>query len=190
MKRGLCFEPMSSIPKSVSAGQPGAALSVSRFDRIVDRFGATASFLCAVHCALLPLVFGVLPALGLAFLANHAIERAFVAFAIVLATTSLLFGLRRHGSYRAFWVLIPGIVLLVAGMFVGLDHSNILHAVLVTSAARWWRSRTSSTCVSITYTAPIAGTDTPRCHCVTGPLLPSISAYPARSAPHASPSSP
>lgn len=103
----------------------------TRWNRLVDRFGAVASFVCAVHCALLPIVFGVLPALGLAFLADHRIERAFVVFAIALATTSLLFGLRRHGSWRAFWVLIPGIVLLVAGLVVGESHANTLHAVLV-----------------------------------------------------------
>ena len=39
----------------------------SRFDRL----GATASFLCAVHCAALPLVIATLPAIGLGFLANH-----------------------------------------------------------------------------------------------------------------------
>ncbi len=103
----------------------------TRWNRLVDRFGAVASFVCAVHCALLPIVFGVLPALGLAFLADHRIERAFVVFAIALATTSLLFGLRRHGSWRAFWVLIPGIVLLVTGLVVGESHANTLHAVLV-----------------------------------------------------------
>ncbi len=105
----------------------------TRWNRFVDRFGALASFLCAVHCALLPVVFGVLPALELAFLSDHRIERTFVAFAVALATTSLLFGLRRHGSWRAFWVLIPGIALLVAGLLVGDSHANPLHAVLVSS---------------------------------------------------------
>ena len=43
----------------------------------------------------------------------------------------LAFGLRRHGSWRAFWFLIPGIVLLVAGLLVGASHADALHAVLV-----------------------------------------------------------
>jgi len=107
------------------------AAPIGPLDRAIDRFGAAASFVCAVHCALLPIVFGVLPALGLAFLADHRIERAFVVFAIALATTSLAFGLRRHGSWRAFWFLIPGIALLVAGLFVGASHADTLHAVPV-----------------------------------------------------------
>lgn len=97
----------------------------------VDRFGAFASMLCAVHCALLPLVFGILPALGLGFLANHGFEQIFVSFAIVLATISLIYGLRKHGSYRAFVFLVPGIVLLLIGVTNGVDHSNPWHAMIV-----------------------------------------------------------
>ncbi|HXD83673.1 MAG TPA: MerC domain-containing protein, partial [Rudaea sp.] len=44
-----------------------------------DRLGAAASLLCAVHCAALPFVLALLPALGLGFLANHGFERAFIA---------------------------------------------------------------------------------------------------------------
>lgn len=97
----------------------------------MDRFGAFASMLCAIHCALLPLIFGILPALGLGFLAGHAFEQVFVSFAIVLATISLMFGLRKHGSYRAFWFLVPGILLLVAGVLAGADHGNPWHAAVV-----------------------------------------------------------
>lgn len=122
---------MSSVPKILAIDEAVGVKRPRSLDRVIDRVGALASFLCAVHCALLPVVFGVLPALGLAFLADHAIERAFVGFAIVLASTSLLFGLRKHGSYRAFWFLIPGIVLLIIGMLVGADHSDVRHAVLV-----------------------------------------------------------
>ena len=47
-----------------------SAHQTSLFHRLADRFGATASFLCAVHCALLPLVIAALPAIGLGFLAR------------------------------------------------------------------------------------------------------------------------
>ena len=101
---------------------------VSRF---ADRFGATASFLCAVHCAALPLVIAVLPAIGLGFLANHRFERGFVAFASVLAVTTLIVGFRRHQQFRAFWFLVPGILLLAAGMIVDFEANATVHAVLV-----------------------------------------------------------
>jgi hypothetical protein len=99
--------------------------------RLADRFGATASFLCAVHCAVLPLVIAALPALGLGFLADHHFERAFIAFASVLALTTLIVGFRRHRNFRAFWFLVPGIALMTAGIIVDVDDSVTLHAVLV-----------------------------------------------------------
>ena len=98
---------------------------------LADRFGATASSLCAVHCALLPLVIATLPAIGLGALANHAYERAFIAFASVLAVTTFIVGFRRHRRFRAFWFLAPGILLLAAGIVVDFDENAMLHAVLV-----------------------------------------------------------
>jgi len=103
----------------------------SLFARLADRFGATASFLCAVHCALLPLVIAALPAIGLGFLANHRFERGFIAFASVLALTTLVVGFRRHRQFRAFWFLVPGITLLTAGIIVDFEHNSTLHAILV-----------------------------------------------------------
>ncbi|MFZ2235004.1 MAG: MerC domain-containing protein [Dokdonella sp.] len=96
-----------------------------------DRFGATASFLCALHCALLPLIFAALPALGLSFLADHAFERAFVGFSVALAITSLIFGFRRHRRLVAFLFMVPGVLLLVAGVLFNVDHTNVSHAVMV-----------------------------------------------------------
>jgi hypothetical protein len=104
----------------------------SRVACYTDRVGATASFLCALHCAALPLLLGILPALGLGFLADHAFERGFVAFASVFAAPSLILGFRRHQDFRAFALLVPAIALLVAG--VACDPGRFaLHAVLVTS---------------------------------------------------------
>jgi len=103
----------------------------NRWARFADRFGATASFLCAIHCALLPLLVAALPALGLSFLADHRYERAFILFATLLALTSLAIGFRRHQRFGAFWFLVPGIVLLLAGAVIALDDATNLHAMLV-----------------------------------------------------------
>ena len=121
------MNPEPSIESSVQ--QPGTPSS----GKLADRFGATASFLCAVHCALLPLVIAALPALGLGFLANHRFERGFIAFASVLALTTFVIGFRRHRRFRAFWFLAPGILLLAAGIIVDFESSATLHAVLVAS---------------------------------------------------------
>jgi hypothetical protein len=103
----------------------------SAWPRIADRFGASASFLCAVHCAVLPLIIAVLPAIGLGILADHRFERGFIVFASVLALTTFWIGFRRHRRFRAFWFLAPGIALLLAGIAVDFEQSATLHAILV-----------------------------------------------------------
>jgi len=70
--------------------------SKSHWWHVADRVGATASFLCAIHCALLPFVLALLPFLGLEFLADHRFERDFVFFACTLALFALVGGYRRH----------------------------------------------------------------------------------------------
>lgn len=101
-----------------------------RLARFTDRFGATASFLCAIHCALLPFVLALLPAMGLAFLASHTFERVFVVFAVLLALASLITGWRRHQRFHALWILLPGIVLLSVGI-VHVAGTGLMHTVLL-----------------------------------------------------------
>ena len=101
-----------------------------RLAQLTDRIGATASFVCALHCAALPLVVALLPALGLGFLASHLFERVFVVCAILFATSSLTFGFRKHQGKAAFALLLPGVVLLVTGIIIDLHSSPVLHAVL------------------------------------------------------------
>ena len=99
---------------------------------LADRLGATASFLCAIHCAALPFVLALLPALGLSFLADHGFERGFIAFASVLASWSIGSSYRRHRRPHAVWLLLPGLALLWLGAFIVDEHYGLgIHAVLV-----------------------------------------------------------
>jgi len=100
--------------------------------QLADRVGATASFICALHCAALPFVMAVLPALGLGFLADHLFERIFIACASTLALAVLAHGYRRHHDARALRMLAPGFALLWTGGFLVDGHDTIgLHALLV-----------------------------------------------------------
>ena len=99
---------------------------------VADRVGAVASFLCAVHCAALPFVIAVLPALGLSFLADHKFERIFIAFASCLALTALIRGYRRHHIARPLYFVVPGLALLWIGAWVfDSEDALALHATLV-----------------------------------------------------------
>ena len=57
----------------------------------LDRVGATGSLLCAIHCALLPMLIAVLPSLGIAAWLGEDFERGFVAFATLLLIVAFSF---------------------------------------------------------------------------------------------------
>lgn len=100
--------------------------------QVADRVGAIASFLCAIHCALLPFVLALLPFVGLGFLADHRFERIFVLFACALATLALGRGYRRNQEPLPLLLAVPGIALLVLGVVYLEGPSVITHSVLVT----------------------------------------------------------
>lgn len=100
--------------------------------RRADRVGFAASFLCAVHCALLPLALALLPALGLNLGGWVDIDQAFVVFATLLGLTTLTLGYRRHRAFRAWFLLLPGLALVWAGAFTHLHDHTLTHAVVMT----------------------------------------------------------
>ena len=112
---------MNAIPRTpIARTQPKGLL---------DRVGATGSMLCAVHCAALPLVLAIAPAIGAGF-ASHGFEVGFIAFASGLGLTSLVLGYRRHRVGRALLLLVPGIALLWTAVLFEPLHANLIaHAV-------------------------------------------------------------
>lgn len=100
--------------------------------RDADRIGFAASFLCAIHCALLPLALALLPALGLGVGGWIDIDQGFVVFATLLGATTLTLGYRRHRAYRAWALLVPGLLLVWAGAFTRLHDHTASHAVVMT----------------------------------------------------------
>lgn len=101
--------------------------------KFLDRFGATGSLVCAVHCALLPALLAVAPALGLSFWLSEGVEATIVIFVTVLGLFSLIWGYLRHRALQALVLLLPGLALLWAGLLhPGLHHSAVPHAVVMT----------------------------------------------------------
>ncbi len=117
-------------PMAMPVPQTGAP-RVSPLAVAADRVGATASFLCAVHCALLPFVIALLPLIGLGFLADHRFERIFVACAAALASVTIITAWRRHRKLHALFLLVPGITLLLAGIVIDIGRHEWLHTTLV-----------------------------------------------------------
>lgn len=92
---------------------PSVSLEVAgaKFDRV----GAGASFLCALHCALMPLIVIFLPIWGLGFLASEPVEWALIACSAVLGALALIFNYRQHRAIWMFGVLLLFVALLLGG---------------------------------------------------------------------------
>jgi len=105
----------------------------SPLHRLLDRFGATGSMICAVHCALTPVLLAAIPSLGLSVWLGDGIERAFVVFVTVVGLFSLMWGYRRHRTFRALGVLLAGLALLWVGQLYPPVHDSVVtHAVVMT----------------------------------------------------------
>ncbi|HVR81175.1 MAG TPA: MerC domain-containing protein [Luteimonas sp.] len=99
----------------------------------LDRLGATGSLLCAIHCALLPLLIALLPSLGIAVWLGEGFEHGFVLFATLLGLTSMVWGYRRHRAIRALGLLLTGLAALwFAVLYAPLHHALVPHAIMMT----------------------------------------------------------
>lgn len=104
-----------------------------RLHLLLDRLGATGSLVCAIHCALLPVLIAVLPSLGVAMWLGDDFERGFVVFASLLGLFTLIQGYRRHRAVRALGMLVPGLTGLWFGIgYEPLHHQVVPHAVIMT----------------------------------------------------------
>ena len=100
---------------------------------VLDRLGATGSLLCAIHCALLPLLIALLPSFGIAAWLGEGFERGFVLFASLLGLSTLVWSYRRHRVMRAIGLLLPGLAALWFGvLYAPLHHSLVPHAIVMT----------------------------------------------------------
>ena len=82
----------------------------------LDSIGMTASALCAIHCAIVPLVFTSLPLLGLGFLANPWIEWGMIILAFIIGISSIsLSYIRTHRRVLPMALLTAGFIIIICG---------------------------------------------------------------------------
>ena len=81
----------------------------------LDALGVTASVLCAIHCAILPLVVASLPIFGVNIVHNALFEYGMIGLAFVVGTVALWHGFTRHHQRLTPWLLFAGgMILLIA----------------------------------------------------------------------------
>lgn len=61
-----------------------------------DALGVTASVACAIHCAILPLLFTSLPFMGIDFVNDHGFEYFMIGLAFVIGVLALAHGYFKH----------------------------------------------------------------------------------------------
>ncbi len=95
----------------------------------LDRAGMTASVVCAVHCALLPLVITLLPLWGLEFLAEEWVELFMIGLALIIGILSLSVSFKKHHQRKMpLLLLTAGFGIIVIGH---LSHSALLEPILI-----------------------------------------------------------
>lgn len=99
-----------------------AKVSESAKSERLDKVGASASALCALHCALMPFVLSVLPILGLGFLADERAEWGLLLLSVILATSSLCVGYRSHRSRRPLAIASVGVTMLLIARLTHHQH--------------------------------------------------------------------
>lgn len=97
----------------------------------LDRVGASASLLCALHCALLPVAVAVVPGAAAGWWAGRSFEVGFVVFALSLVLATVALSYPRHRIATPLWFLVPGALLLLLGTFSEWHEREPLHTVLV-----------------------------------------------------------
>ena len=97
-----------------------------------DALGIAASVACAIHCALLPLLFTSLPLFGINIIENKIFEIFMVIVAFAIGVYSLYHGWKKHHhSVVPITVFVTGFLFLVLKLFFA-EYENWLLLPAVT----------------------------------------------------------
>src|SRR5579872_5592335 len=111
----------------------------------LDALGVTTSLLCAIHCALLPLLMASLPIMGVNIIHNVRFEYVMIGLAFIIGVTALWHGYRRHHR-RILPVLLFScgmILLIVKQIWPAYELAILPFAVLPILGAHWLNFRWS-----------------------------------------------
>lgn len=83
----------------------------------LDSIGFSASFICAIHCALMPILFATLTLTPLSFLANPKFEEIVILISLIIAILSLSSSFRHHKSLIPLFTAIFGFIIIFTSHF-------------------------------------------------------------------------
>jgi hypothetical protein len=96
-----------------------------------DKLGITASLLCAIHCALLPLVTTSLPIFGVNIVKNQAFEWGMIFITLLVGVYSLYHGYVKHHKKNAPFIIffIGFLFLVLKQIFATAEYYLLLVAI-------------------------------------------------------------
>lgn len=89
----------------------------------MDKIGAFASAVCAVHCLLTGVALGLLSVAGLGFVGSLATDVVFLGVALTVGTTAIVHGRRKHHSIVPALIFAAGLSMFLLGHFA-FGHSH------------------------------------------------------------------
>lgn len=110
---------------------------VPRRQRLLDRIGMSASLLCAIHCAAMPLAITLLPLLGAHILFDGTVELVMIAISATVGVASLGSSYRVHRRLNPLLMMTAGATILIANFFGHETHSALtetLHPYVAAAA--------------------------------------------------------
>lgn len=122
----------------------------TRHSSRLDNIGMTASVLCAIHCAIVPMLITVLPLIGLGFLANPLFEWSMILFALIVGVYAIgksYFGL--HHRILPPVLLLSGFAVIIIGhvLVSGAKEALVVPAGgLLIAVAHFFNYRYSGAC--------------------------------------------
>jgi hypothetical protein len=83
----------------------------------LDKVGACASAVCAVHCLLTGVALGLLSVMGLSFISSPWVDGAFIGTALLVGISAIRHGIKSHKSYVPALFFITGLLSIAVGHY-------------------------------------------------------------------------
>jgi len=88
---------------------------------LLDKLSIGASTICAIHCAVLPILLAVFPALSFLPSENHEFHEALVILVVPMSLLAAYLGCSKHKDMRVLVGIGSGLVLLLVTALFGHD---------------------------------------------------------------------
>jgi len=93
---------------------------------LIDKVAASLSFVCLIHCLLVPSYFVFLLS---ASINNEWVHLTILALSVPISLFALTSGLRNHKNIRIFMVGIVGLATMICGLLFGEQFELLLTAI-------------------------------------------------------------